>query len=451
MKSWIRRITLLGLLLGLAAGTVLYLTANVFFEPERLVHRIEKQLNCRTSISSVDLPLFSQPARLIIRDFAMADRDKHASERTPLADRPPLENPQITAKELALSVSFPHLLIGKIHVHELVGKDVTGKLTKPAEGDHSLDRLFDKPDRKRKKDKSKDNDDDDDDDDDTIDRLKISTAFRSARLENFTFVIELEKKDTRISWTDVNLDLSDVELSPSDLVHKNHAKIALSAQAVFEHLHTGERFGNVVLHGSGVIRPVDPITRKIEPAADIQLTALSGTRVESAPLIDAITDKLGDLKKYGIRLDDVSLGGDLQSPARLSGRYENHQFTLAEPVSLNFENYSIALGEGSWYESEDNEHTFHTTLTAGPSITQSILQNVDRYIQRKVRFLPTDTFQRIIGEFFLKDGQFTLKLTTKGDIGKPRVSFSEKLPDIDVDAVKDSAKDLIKDLKSIFR
>ena len=51
------------------------------------------------------------------------------------------------------------------------------------------------------------------DDDDTIDRLNISTSLRSARLENLTFVIELEKKDTRISWTDVNLDLSDVELS----------------------------------------------------------------------------------------------------------------------------------------------------------------------------------------------------------------------------------------------
>ena len=39
----------------------------------------------------------------------------------------------------------------------------------------------------------------------------------------------------------------------------------------------------------------------------------------------------------------------------------------------------------------------------------------------------------------------------KGEIGKPRVGFSEKLPEIDVDAVKDSAEDLLKDLKSIFR
>lgn len=452
MKPWIRRLLVLGIVLIALVGTVIYLAANVFFQPERLVRKLESRLNCRASIGAVDLALFEQPARLEIRDFALAHRDTHAEQATPLGDRPPITDPEITAKKLSLEVSFPHLLLGKIHVHEFVGTDVVGTLTKPAEGDHSLDRLFDKPgrteeerkrDRERKKDK--------DDDEDTIDRLKISTSLHAARLENLTFVIELEKKDTRITWNQVNLDLTEVELSPSDLENRNRAKIAVQADVVFDHLLTGKRFGNMVLQGSGDLRPVDPVTRKIEPSLDFQLEALAGTRVETAPLIDAVVDKLGDLKKYGIRLDDVKLGGDLVQPARLRGKYHEHQFTLSEDTLVDFEDYGFALAAGSWFESEDNQHEFNTTLMAGPALTDVMMESVDRYIKRKVRFLPTDVFRKLVGDNFLKDGKFSLKLITRGDIGKPRVTFSEKLPDIDVNAIKDEAEDLLKDLKSIFR
>lgn len=452
MKSWIRRFLLLGIILTLAGGTVLYLAANVFFQPEKLVRKLEKRLNCRTSMSAVELSLFAQPARLVIKDFAMAKRDGHADQQTPLADRPAITNPLITAKEISLAVSFPHLLLGKIHVHEFLGSEVTGKLIKPEEGVHSLESLFDKPRRDDKKPKKvRDEEKDKDDGDDTIDRLKISTSLRSARLENLTFVIELEKKDTRISWTDVNLDLSDVELSPGDLETKNHAKIAVRANILFDHLESGERFGNMMLQGSGDVRPVDPKTRKIEPAVDFQLEALVGTRLETAPLMHAVAKKLRDLEKYGIQLDDIKLGGDLVQPARLKGNYRDHQFTLTEDTTVDFSDYGFSLAEGSWYESEDGQHEFKTTLMAGPAITEGIIGSVDRYVRRKVRFLPPDVFRRLIGDHFLKDGRFTLKLITKGDIGKPRVGFSDKLPDIDVDAVKDSAEGLIKDLKSIFR
>ena len=452
MKSWIRRLLLLGIVLALAGGTVLYLAANVFFQPEKLVHKLEERLNCRASMSAVELALFEQPARLVIKNFAMAERDRHADEQTPLADRPPMADPQITAKEISLAVSFPHLLLGKIHVHEFLGSEVTGKLIKPEEGDHSLDRLFDKPgrdDKKSKKDRDKEKDDKGGDE--TIDRLKISTSLRSARLEDFTFVMELEKRDTRISWTDVHLDLSNVELSPADLETKNHAKIAIRANVLFDHLESGERFGNMVLQGSGDVRPVDPKTRKIEPAVSFQLEALAGTRLETAPLMRAVAEKLRDLEKYGIQLEDIRLGGDLVQPARLKGNYQDHQFTLTEDTTVDFADYGFSLAEGSWYESENGQHEFKTTLMAGPAITEGVLGGVDRYISRKVRFLPSDVFRRLVGDHFLKDGRFTLKLITKGDIGKPRVGFSEKLPDIDVEAVKDSAEDLLKDLKSIFR
>ncbi len=458
MKPWIRRLVLIGVGIGTAGIALLFLAANVFFQPERLVRKIEKRLNCRAAIGSVDLSLFSQPARLVIHDLALGERDDQARNQIPLADRPPLENPQVTAKKLSLAVSFFHLLVGRIHVQELVGTEVAATMIKPEEGDDSLEILFDKPDRKPKAEGDGDDeeregkkDDEDEEDDDTIDRLKVPATMRSARLEDFKLVMELVEKKTRITWHEVDVDLTNVAISPGNLEEANHADIALNARVAFDHREKDRHYGKMVLRGAGSIKPVDPKTRKIEPEVQFQIDVLPESSIETAPLLDAVVEKLGDLEKYGISLENVKLAGNLAQQASLKGRYKDHLFVLAEDAVFDFGNYQLALGRDSWYESEDNFHEFHSKLTAGPVITDGVLGSVDKYIGKKVRFLPPDTFKRLIGDHFLEDGRFTLKLVTKGDIGQPKVAFSDQLPDIDIKAVKDSAEGLIKDLRSIFR
>lgn len=456
MKSWSRRLSLAILAAAFAGIALLYLAANVFFQPERLVRKLEKRLNCRAAIRAVELSLFSQPARLIIHDLALADRDDFARKGTPLAERPALSNPLITAKQLSLTVSFPHLLVGKIHVQELFGSEVHATLIKPEEGDHSLDRLFDKPDDEESDETDGDAEDDETEDDEdeegnTIDRLKVPATMRSARLENSSFVIELVKKKTRITWRDVNVSLTNVEISPADLANKNHADLTIAAKVGFDHLEEDLHYGEMILRGEAAVKPVDVQTREIKPEADFRLRVMKGSYVETSPLIDAMARKLEDLEKYGIRLGDIKLEGNLENETVVHGHYRDHYFTLTQDTVVDFRDYYVGLKEGSWYESEENFHEFHTSLTAGPAITGAVLESVDGYISRKAGFLPPDIFRRLIGEHFLEEGHFTLKLITKGDIGRPTVAFSEKLPDIDVNAVKDSAKDLLDELKSIFR
>ena len=84
-------------------------------------------------------------------------------------------------------------------------------------------------------------------------------------------------------------------------------------------------------------------------------------------------------------------------------------------------------------------------------MTERVLGRVDRFLSETLPFLPADTFQQLVGEHFLEDGQFALGVVTKGEIGRPKVSFSDQLPDIDINSVKDSAESLLDDLKSIFR
>ncbi|MGY8686541.1 MAG: hypothetical protein ACKVHP_02200, partial [Verrucomicrobiales bacterium] len=286
MKPWIRRVLILGLVIVVLGAALLYLAANVFFQPDRLVRKLEKQLNCRAAIGSVDLSLFSNPSRLIIHGLSLAERDDYARKRTGQADRPALTDPQISADKLSLAVSFPHLLIGKIHVHELLGSDIQALLVKPEEGDNSLDILFDKPDRKPKKKKAKGDKSDDDGDDHTIDSLKLPASLRAARFENFSFVAELIEKKTRITCRNVNIDLTDVEISASDLEKRNHATLALEGQISFDHRERDLHYGEMDLKGVGAITPVDRETRKMKPEIEFQLNLVEGTYVEAAPLID---------------------------------------------------------------------------------------------------------------------------------------------------------------------
>ncbi len=457
MTRWIRRLLLLGIVLLVGGALLLYLVANVFFEPQRLVRKLEKRLNCRAHIAQADLSLFSQPARLEIQHLALAQRDDYARQRTPLDERPPLTESEIAIEKLSLSVSFPHLLIGKLHVHELVGSGIDARMIEPEDGDHSLDRLFDKPDRTPKKDRPKDDDaaseddeDDDSDEDDTIDRLKVPATLRSARIEDMRFVIELIEKKTRLTWSDVHLDLTDVSISPKDLENHNRATIAVNAKLAFDHRETDEHYGQMVLQGLGLVTPVDPETRKLEPSIDFRIDVLPETYVETAPLIDAVVDRLGDLKRFGIGFDRLKIGGHLQEQTLLRATYHDHQITLQKDSTFLFQDFEVALEEGSWYETEDSHHHFMSKLTAGPALTERTLESVDRFLSRKLKFLPPQTFRRVVSKHFVEDGRVAIKLTTKGDIGRPRVHFSEKLPDIDIDSVKDSAEDLIDGLKGLF-
>ncbi len=453
-----RRIALVGAGLAAAGAGLAFLAANVFFQPERLVRKLEKRLNARASIGRVELSLFSQPARLVIHEFALAPRDAYAEEATPLAQRPALEDAQVTVGSVSLTVSFWHLCVGKLHVHELVGSRVHVEVSKPEEGDTSLEVLFDDPEeaREKREDFSSDDpaaekqEDDEDDGDDTIDRLKIPATLQRAHLDEVTVVMRMIEKETRITWKEGQVDLTDVEISPRNLEEKNRADLRFQAKVAFDHLEEDLHYGEMVLEGLGVIRPVDPETRKIEPAVQFEVDVLPGTLVEAAPLREAVVEKLGDLEKYGIRMDQSMLDADLKETARLRGRYEEHLFVLSEDAVFDFGAYRFALASKSWYESEENFHEFHSKITAGPAITEAVLESIDGYLSRKLRFLPSDTVRRLIGDHFLEEGSFTLGLTTRGDIGQPRVVFSEDLPEIDVKAVKDSAEELLDSLKSIF-
>ena len=442
-KRWIRRTALLMASIAAYGLIHLYLVINVFFQPERLVRKFEKRLNCRASIGAVDLSLFSRPSRLVIHDLQLAERDDAARNRTPLAERKPVTKPLITAKKLSLAVSFPYLLIGMVRAREMFGSDIQATSVKPENGDHSLKRLFARPDGKAKARQEDRGGDEKQEEDYTVDRLKVPISLRSGRLENLTFVMELEERKTRITWHDLNIDLTEVELSRSNLQKKNHAQIAFEARVDWHHLENNTHYGRIALQGTGTVKPVDVETRKFEPEAQFQITALPNSYLETEHLIEALSGRLGALSKFAVKLDEIELSGDLVKEARLQGNYKDRRFTLTDDTTVEFEDFLIRLERGSWYEREGRDHHFHSRLTLGPAMTQDILKSLG--------FLPPDILRRLMPNNFVEDDKLTLKLATTGDIGSPRVDLSEHLPEIDVDTVKDSAKDLLDGLKSIFK
>lgn len=242
-----------------------------------------------------------------------------------------------------------------------------------------------------------------------------------------------------------------MSISPHDLENHNRAQLDLEARVAFDDLEEGKHFGEFVLVGKGKVKPVDVETREIDPELEFDLETLPESYLEKAPIIDAVVEKLGDLEKYGIGIEDFPIGGSLSAKAVLRGRYKDELFVLTDEAVLDFEDYAIELAKESWYESEDNFHEFHAKLIAGPAVTERVLGKVDEFLSDTLPFLPSDTFQQLIGDNFLEDGKFSLGLVTKGEIGRPKVSFSDQLPDIDVQSVKDSAESLLDDLKSIFR
>lgn len=452
-RHWLRWLLGLLVLATISFAVLIYLASHVFFSPDTLVRKLERKRNCRASIGQVEISLFSQPASVIIHDLALAERDDFAKDRVPLSKRPPITDPRVSGKRFALSVSLMPLLFGKLNVRDFSAEGVKAVMDRPEDGDNSLEVLFDKPDKvakKRSPGTIGSKEDENDEDHKTIDDLRFAPNLKSGRLEDCEFVLNLIDKQTTVRCHDVVVELTDFVADPSDLVGRNSAHVDLQGKVSFDHLERDLHYGDLNLRGVGTVIPYDRKTRQLEPELTFRIDVLDDSRIETMPLIDAIIDKVGDLERFGIRLDQFDINGDLTKEAVIAGVYKDKLFTLSETASLAFEDYHFIIHEDSWFNGDDNEHRFESDIVLTNSATERSLAGLGRFVEKKIRVMPAEGFRRLIDKHFVTDGRLGVQLVTKGDIGKPKVRFSNDLPDLD-DLLKDAAEELLRDPDNLFK
>jgi hypothetical protein len=130
---------------------------------------------------------------------------------------------------------------------------------------------------------------------------------------------------------------------------------------------------------------------------------------------------------------------------KLAGRYYRGRVDLAQDFSVLIHDWEAALNAPSWLASGNETHAFSVDLSASKKASESILKHVDSL----VKHLPKEVRQPVsqqITTSWMKNGKFTLSLSSRGKLSSPSVEVESEMPDVEAlveDFAKKSAVDFL--------
>ena len=306
----LRTLLLAAALLLVGVPLLLRLALAVLLSPQALVDRLESELNARVSIGSVDLSVFSSPAKLVLHDVRLAPRDDAADNAQPLSKRPPMPPAPLAVGSLRLEGSLPALLSRKFDVNALELDQAAADVVVRKNGSLDIDKLFRMPDivngkpnpRKAFKPVVENTESSAAGPDAAAAPITIEEMPFAARVQSFVISgsrisADIRKKGTLVDLSGLRVEVTDLDVDPADLA--NHNRGAIRIQGTLRVAKPSENLEYATIHllGDGTIRPFDPETRALNPLVQARLTFQGGSESSHLPSLEKSNRKLETLQK----------------------------------------------------------------------------------------------------------------------------------------------------------
>lgn len=443
-------------------------------QKEALVAKMEEAWNCRAHLDDTKVSLYSSPASVTLIGFKLAPRDvevgKALGERAPLAADAAL----VTAGNVVLSIQLADLLKGTLNVERLELEELNVRNVVDAEGHGSLDALFKSPqdalddstasvsgtggsnvpneskdalqDQTARIHKEKKSAADEHSPMKASD-LRINLAVKTAGISNARFESLDLKGGTKTVIDQLNVELTDIDVAPRDLVNHNLCKFSLSASVAVEKSDPKSQFADFHLTGSGTVAPFDAKTGELNPDTDLSLTMLQGGLIGGAPLSKQMGKKdMERLDEYGVRLGDIAVGGMLKKDAAMRVHLlPGGKMIVKQDTVFAFADYEMLLAEKSWFNPTQDLHNARATLTVSPELSARILEDAKKTLTEKYGATLADFAVSAVKIALMKDDRIVIPFKGKGPMSKPNVSLDSVLGDI-TDIVKSAGKSFLEGL-----
>ncbi len=402
---------------GLLAGKFLggYLT------PDLLVRQIESEFGCRAEIDSVDVSLMGA-AHVTISGASLGPRDKYVEDKTPLAERLPMEKRDIRVKSASLQVKLMDLIKKRLYVDHLTldGIDVRVRLRK--DGSSNIDDLFsqvgkgklgsdEKPSKEAKEE---------------FDAETIPMAVKASRVEviNSRFALDVEASGARVVLQNAGFGFSDIDIDPENLASHNQAKFQFSGNiSMGGRDEKAPRIFEAKLSGAGEIQPFDPVTAKWDPGWKSTIVLARGSKLDTVPILSKMRAALASVNQFGLDLSGLLINGELAEDARTEISHKRGRYQFEQPLLLDFVNTKIDLHAGSWLNAATNQHEIRGAVTASEQFTKEIQTKVDAYLSKQVSAKLSGTLVQTLFLPITKDGRVHLEVVSSGDLSNPRADI----------------------------
>jgi len=465
---WLVRIVLGGAVLLVALVITAVTIAKSYINPDFIAAQIEAENNCRVEIAATELSLFSFPARIELKGVKIAERDPLADAGTKLADRPPLVGiGVINADSIVLEANLLDMILRKISLkHLTIDKLYVSEFLIEREGGSSLDKLFDPPatvngspnpefeEKKRRRDLarerrklSKEERGPVGDTPFTITELPLPATMQAFNINDASVNAKIRRNKTRITFSDVQVKVSDIDLDPGDLEKHNQAKVTVSGHLDVEDRDRTVKYADLDIISAGEVIPFDPITGYLNPDLTYEITVRKGSKLDAVPSLIKLASKIEKFNDYGLKLK--ALGNDvlLEEDTTITLGYREDALLFTEPVNIRFDGHLLTLKAGAWLHTGSNRHEAEAEVLLSKSASDQALGEARQFLAEKAKKLGLggDTVQRYADKLLepvTKDGQIWIPFTSDGDLNDPDVE-----PTIDYESLAETmAIELLGDL-----
>jgi len=428
MKKWL----IIGAAVLALLGVALVVTYRALLSRDFLVERIEASINSRVQVGDLGVSLFSVPAKVVIRDVILADRDDAARQGVPHDERAKLEEGRIRIEEIRFDLSLRDLISKQIKVSELKLAGAHFEMVMNEAGELDIEELFAAPPDKPRKDKAKQ--------DKAGGGADFVTELERLLIKDASFTLRIEKTGLEVVGDGVKLDLSDIRVDPSALEKVNEAKLEFAAKLEAFSTSKGRlKYGQLGLEGPARVRLFDPATGALAPDAEIEFAIHPDSHVSSkAPYLKKLWEVTDTLVKIGLKAEPLPDRLTFGRERVLSASYSRNRIDLRKPVSLQMEDWELVLDGGSWVELGTEQHRSSVWLIAGEKVSGFVAGHLAKLTEIAPAEARAGLQAELLGKVFVDD-RLTLQVATHGPLSDPKAKLQTQLPDAEK-LLKDYAK-----------
>jgi hypothetical protein len=449
IRYWKSLAALIGFPVSVIAGLQWWVAAKI--TPEAIVGRLEGQRNCRASVQSVSVRMFSFPARVEIQGLRVVPQDESAKPATP-------GETFIDVQQMLLEVNMWSLLAGELDVHRALIDGVAMQTAKWTEGGNSLRLLLAAPgtgSRPAPQPVTLEDTDEIPAPDPGgsaegerpfhISGFPVTSKLREARIRNATWTILNRRRDSVQQFRDCSFVLTGLTLDPGNPANGGSANVSAGTRLIIDSKRLNLRTIDFIVALDGKYQLIDPATGYFNNNFLFEITVKNGSHLNRIPTLVKLNERLDKLKT-GLGLAfELPPEATLTADTVLRARLDDGVIRLTDDVFFPFDTYQLALDQDSWLSLRDEEHVFTGRLLASGPVSTSAVTGLREFLQKRSGALTDLVSKTILEKILNKDGQVELPFESRSEIGRPKVSLAETFVAALRRAGAEAGKDLLKD------
>ncbi|MBK1830724.1 AsmA family protein [Verrucomicrobiaceae bacterium R5-34] len=430
-RKWLKLLAVV-LALAIVLPVVAMVAVKTYINEEFVVNEIEAAINSEVEIGELDLALLSFPTRLKLSDVALRSKSERDSSGS------------VKMASLELEVNFWKLVKRHIEVSKITIDRAEITSTFFEDGSTSLEEMFRSPEDEPSAHDSEDggvsaseggfN---------AFEQQDFVTSLGGLEIKDSRVDITLEKTGLRIRCEDVHMELSSITVDPNNLHQTNTAQLKISSM-VRLHSTKGWHYGDLDLSGEAKARIFNPETGDTEPNVegrfDLADSSWLNTRV---PVITKAWKTLSVLEKVGVKVAPLPERATFGRSNAVAAHYHLGKVTVREPLSIWVGDWELAALDGSWLQTETDQHEINAELVASVKSSERFLGLIGAVVKLVPQRL-ADALIEDVKDRLYRDDRLLVKIQSTGEFSDPKIRPVDGVPDLYENAKK-AGEDMLKE------